>query len=306
MKKILRLIIFMILCINIDMVYATEKIDMMGVISTTNKNQEKDNKVYFFEKEEKNTDAESDVTNEIKYMPIVLMYHSLTKDDNSVTPYVITQNDFEKDIKLLIDYGYKFYTASEISEKIKNNDFREKSVVITFDDGYNDNYELAVPVLKRYNAKATIFIIGSLVDKKGYMTSEKIKNLSECSFIEIGNHSYSIHNESYDNLKKKYDDEDISAIVNDFYKNKIFIEKIINKSVFAVSYPYGIYTDVADKKIKEFSNISFSSNESLLDDFNLPVGRFNRYPNTDIKNILDLNNIKEKNEKKKMLIKIQG
>ncbi len=84
-----------------------------------------------------------------KGIPAVL-YHQINSYSN------VDKDLFEKHIKYLSDNRYKGIT---ISDYINNNfDKNNKNIIITFDDGYYDNYENAFPILKKYNMKATIFL----------------------------------------------------------------------------------------------------------------------------------------------------
>ena len=65
------------------------------------------------------------------------------------------------------------------------------TVVITFDDGYEDNYYFAYPVLKRYNFPATIFVIVDTIGEEGYLNFAQVKELASSEIIDIGSHALS-------------------------------------------------------------------------------------------------------------------
>lgn len=93
----------------------------------------------------------------------VLMYHHINPhrgDTVTVTPEV-----FESQLRFLRDSGYRTLTAEELFSFMKGElKVKQKSVVITFDDGWLDNYLYAFPVLKKYRLNATIFIITNRIE----------------------------------------------------------------------------------------------------------------------------------------------
>ena len=89
-------------------------------------------------------------------LPRILMYHSIRKDPGEThSELVVTPESFEKQLKFLQSKGYKFLTISELLNS-KSNQYPR--VAITFDDGFKDNYEIAFPLLRKYGAKATIYL----------------------------------------------------------------------------------------------------------------------------------------------------
>ncbi len=104
----------------------------------------------------------------------VLMYHHVNPhrgDTVTVTPEV-----FEKQMNHLSQSGYKTLTAGELLSFMRGElTLKQKAVVITFDDGWLDNYLYAFPVLKKYRLNAAIFIITNRIE----MASEKMTSLPE-------------------------------------------------------------------------------------------------------------------------------
>ena len=97
----------------------------------------------------------------------VLMYHHISDDVTSSA--VVTAETFERHMAALLDEGYSPVSLRELSDFVHGDgELPEKPVVITFDDGYMSNYELAFPILKKYGSKASVFVIGSSVGKSEY------------------------------------------------------------------------------------------------------------------------------------------
>ncbi|HAN09524.1 MAG TPA: hypothetical protein DCP90_02810 [Clostridiales bacterium] len=226
-----------------------------------------------------------------KCVPI-LMYHGFTKDDENVESQKVSAKKFESDMKYLYENKYNTIFAKDLSGNIP-----DKSVVITFDDGYLDNYEVALPILKKYNFKATIFIIGWSVGRDKMLDGQKkinphfsweqAKQLIESGLINIENHTYDLHSPegtSYgygDNcglglsrLKDETDDEYKKRIGQDIKKLKMDIKENLNYTSEVFAYPYGITDKLAVEVLKENGYVIALTTEDriadiLLDDLYL-------------------------------------
>ena len=127
------------------------------------------------------------------------MYHKLS--ENHSDTLTVKLSDFEKQINYLLDKGYTFYSVEEL---IKLNEqkskIKQKAVALTFDDAYLNNLTFLIPVLKKYNLNACIFLPVSFIGKTNIWDggTDKIMNLEELKecqpYFEYGLHSYSHHN----------------------------------------------------------------------------------------------------------------
>ena len=91
-------------------------------------------------------------------IPVVLMYHSVSDAQFlSTIPFSL----FRKQIDCLFRKKRRIITFDDISFKEINN----KDVLLTFDDGYLDNYEVVYPLLDKYNYKAIVFITTGFIGK---------------------------------------------------------------------------------------------------------------------------------------------
>ena len=93
------------------------------------------------------------------------MYHSLLKDPARQGKYVVSPDLFENDLRWLKENGYSFVEMQDLINFCLFGKFSAgKSVVITFDDGYYNNYLYAYPLLEKYDAKMLISFIGKYTD----------------------------------------------------------------------------------------------------------------------------------------------
>ncbi len=204
-----------------------------------------------------------------KKVPI-LMYHDI--DDNSLSDYSISTQLFEQQIKELYDSGYTGVSFDEMIDYVYNEkELPEKPICITFDDGYLSNYELAYPILKKYNMKATIFIIGSSMGTDKYKDTEykiiphfsyeKAKEMIDSGLIFIQSHTYDMHqNAKYENTEyarqnfsrfdNETDEEYANYIIKDFKKMKECFKNNLKQDIIVVSYPNGVYNEISEKTLK--------------------------------------------------------
>lgn len=125
------------------------------------------------------------------YWVPVMMYHSI--DDNyAKTKLSVSKRSFEKHMKFLYDNHYNVVSLETVVSYLENGrPFPPKTVAITFDDGYYNNYEYAYPVLKKYGFPATVFVIVDKIGSPGWLGWEELKKMRESGLITIGSHTVS-------------------------------------------------------------------------------------------------------------------
>ncbi|BEU88305.1 polysaccharide deacetylase family protein [Selenomonas sp. TAMA-11512] len=160
----------------------------------------------------------------------ILNYHKV--DDMHISLSILP-DDFERQIAWFANEGFHSISPDELYAALTEGaPLPEKSVLITFDDGYADNYENAYPILKKYGFKATIFVVAGFVgEKPHYITWEQAREM-EANGISIESHTMthrSMTELSDDQLK-----EELTA-------SKAFIEAKLNKKVHYFAYPTGTY-----------------------------------------------------------------
>lgn len=171
----------------------------------------------------------------------ILMYHSI--DVSNGNTLKIPKEAFRAEMQYLKESGYKFATFREYLWRMENKvPFSKNSVIVTLDDGYEDNYTNAYPVLKEFNIPATIFIITSTTDKNGaYITSSQLKEMSS-TLIDFESHTVS-HNE----LSTMPYNKQVEELKN----SKAYLENLLGKKIELISYPSGRYNENTIKACKE-------------------------------------------------------
>ena len=166
----------------------------------------------------------------------VLMYHKVVTQDSDFLSVTTTQ--FEAQLTYLKRKNYQFITAQNVLDfYIDNKPLPLKPLLLTFDDGYLNNLELAYPILKKHGVKATIFIPTFFVGKENawdngndkIMSIEQLKNLDP-SVFELALHSHEHRN---------YIDLSVAEIASDVAQNVAFFKKNNLNYTPVLAYPYG-------------------------------------------------------------------
>lgn len=188
---------------------------------------------------------------------IGLMYHQVLKDESRAGKYIITPNELESDLAYLSGNGYVSVLPSQLV-KIREQGGRlpEKTVVITFDDGYETGLYYVLPLLKKYGMKAVINVVGSYTDEYSrineegkhlsyaYLTWNEIKTLSDSGYVEIGNHTYDMHSNNGDRngctRKENESDEQYRTVLyEDAARLSDKLQQVTGKRTVAFAYPFG-------------------------------------------------------------------
>jgi len=166
------------------------------------------------------------------YVVPVLMYHAIDHNDK-VTKLSVNPESFARQMEFLHKNRYNVMTLDRIAAYIRDKrKFPPKTIAITFDDGYYNNYEYAYPVLKRYNIPATIFIIVNKVGQPGYAGWREIEEMSASGIITIGSHTLS---------HKWLPAMGTKELRAELTGSKAILEEKIGKPVDVLCYPIGAH-----------------------------------------------------------------
>jgi len=126
------------------------------------------------------------------YQVPVLMYHSINpKSDSVMYRLIVKPESFARQMQFLKSHHYNVVSLKTVGRLIQEKKVPPKTVAITFDDGYRDNYIYAYPVLKRLGIPATIFVIYNEVGRPqaDRLNWDEIKEMQESGLITIGSHT---------------------------------------------------------------------------------------------------------------------
>ncbi|MBS1564366.1 MAG: polysaccharide deacetylase family protein [Bacteroidetes bacterium] len=166
------------------------------------------------------------------------MYHRVTTD-GPVDFLTIRVEELEKQLQHIHEEGYNTISAQQLLDyHYDQKPLPSKPLLLTFDDGYHDNYTLLYPLLLKYRMKATIFLVASLVGRKGqpaedlrYMTEEQARNMSN-DVVGFGFHTAD---------HSSYTEKDAAQIAADIDLCKALFTEMRIPMTPVLAYTYGAY-----------------------------------------------------------------
>ena len=229
----------------------------------------------------------------VKRLPVI-MYHSVSESEEG--RYVIPKYKLEEDFKYLSEKGYEAVTARDLAEALKENKpLPKKPVIITFDDGYYNNFKYALPLIEKYKLKAVISVIGKCIERYdetedravsyACLNSEDINSLISTGRIEIANHSYDMHRQGVRKGTMRIKGEDSEkykeAFCTDARSCYDCVYQNTGVKMKSYTYPYGQITGESVEYLDEMGyDVYFTCYEKInvLDSISFPMGlgRFNR------------------------------
>lgn len=161
----------------------------------------------------------------------VLNYHQINNQDHNTL--TLSATEFEAQINYLSREGYTPISPNQLADYLQyGKKLPPYPVLITLDDGYADNYQVAYPILQKYHFTATIFVITDFVSHyKKYLTWQEIQEMSDNGFTFEG------HTLSHISLTKASNEE----ISHQLIQSKAALEWRLGKKVEYLAYPSGEY-----------------------------------------------------------------
>ena len=178
----------------------------------------------------------------------VLMYHKVSPGKKE--KYRISPERFTNQMEYLSKKGYQTISPDELLGVVrKRRILLEKSVLITFDDGYKDNFTYAYPILKEYNFKATIFLVTQYMGKKSEWSKREEETLSweEIEEMKEEGFSFGSHTHTHPNLLELSRDKVLSEIRD----SKRILEERLGGPTKFIAYPYGKVNSQIRDMVKE-------------------------------------------------------
>ena len=171
-------------------------------------------------------------------------------------------------MRALADAGYTAVSLSEAEAFVRDGTpLPEKPICITFDDGYESNAVLALPLLEKYKMKAAFFYIGWAVGKDSYKDTGKpmfehfdfdtARKMQASGLAEFGSHTYDMHQSdtleevhtarfAVKPLQHELPSAFIRAVKNDCRRFNAAFEATFGEPVRYLSYPHGIYSPLSE------------------------------------------------------------
>ena len=187
---------------------------------------------------------------------LILEYHKVndrTKDDYTVPP-----TEFAAQMDALKEDGYTAISVLDFLRAKKGKQaLPEKPVVVTFDDGYSDNYTEALPILEKRGMKATVFMVTNDIGLPGYLTWDQLRDMEKRG-VELGSHTANHLPLTEMTLDEARDEAQ---------KSKLQMEWKGLKTIFVLSYPNGKYDKYLPTILKEEEYLAAVTGDPGLNTF---------------------------------------
>ena len=223
--------------------------------------------------------VESDTTPTSLSVP-VLVYHHIREftvnESEASREFVVTPAMFEKQMQYLSDNGYTGVLVKDLTTVLEGTmPLPENPVVVTFDDGRLNQYENALPVLTKYDIRATFFIFTNAVDANDkYLTSAEIRELDTFGH-EIASHTI---------LHPYLTRVDHELLVKELVESKAKLERIVGHSVVSLAYPFGLFNEAV---VEETMRAGYVYARTLAHEYNITANNLLMLPGFIITNDFD-------------------
>lgn len=197
----------------------------------------------------------------------IIMYHGLIEDKSMQNRFFIPPQDFENDLKYITENGYTTIFMQDLIDYVDSEkSLPKKSIMITFDDGYYNNYLYAFTLAKKYNTKMVVSPIGKCIDryseinnknpKYAHCTWENLREMQDSGLVEVENHSYDMHKKAgLRNGSKRIKGESIHQYKKYLTEDLELMQKRVSEQLEITPttfvYPFGAVSESSIDIIKE-------------------------------------------------------
>ena len=197
----------------------------------------------------------------------VLMYHAVGDEIWGYSDLFVSEAGMEEQLQYLQDNGYEPIWFSDLTHI---EDY-EKPVILTFDDGYDDNYTVLYPLLEKYQTKATIFVIGNAMGNTHKMTQEQVYELAASGLVSIQSHTY-----THGNLSAM----DEAALREEMERSNAALAAATGQIPYVLCYPEGKYSYLTMDVAKEYYAFALRMDgwtyQTGMDPYQVPRSFFSR------------------------------
>lgn len=206
----------------------------------------------------------------------ILEYHMVNpKDKEDAHAYNVPPEEFQRQMDYLQQQGYTTITMLEFMKAKKGKmELPEKPIILTFDDGYEDNYTYLLPILESRGMKATMYMVTNDIGQPGYLTWDELRDMQNRG-VEIGSHTAN-HLPLTELTQQEREDE--------VKLSKLLMEWNGIRTVFSFSYPNGAYDETMPELLRANEYLTavtgdaglntFETNPYLMQRVNIPHPRF--------------------------------
>ena len=174
---------------------------------------------------------------------VILEYHHVSDDvGEDGWAYTVPPADFAQQLDYLQAEGYTTITMQDFMRARKGKqELPEKPVILTFDDGYEDNYTTLLPMLEERHMTAVVYMVTNSIGRKGYLSWNQLRDMQKRG-IEIGSHT--ANHQPLTSLDREKQAEEMK-------RSKLLMEWNGLKTIYSFSYPNGAYDEGMPELLQE-------------------------------------------------------
>jgi peptidoglycan/xylan/chitin deacetylase (PgdA/CDA1 family) len=179
------------------------------------------------------------------FLPILIYHHireSSSSDSGALRRMTVSPEIFERQMKYLQDNGFHvvpFASLEDFLTEMKG--LPTKPVIITFDDGWEDQYTRAFQILEKYYYPATFFVVTNYIGDRGFLSLDQLRAMANAG-MSIGSHSRS--HPHLGGIK------DPNVLRDEIFGSKKILDAELSVAINEFAYPYGSYSDAAIAMVK--------------------------------------------------------
>lgn len=160
----------------------------------------------------------------------VLMYHAVGNDLWGISDLFMPPESMREQLEYLTVNGYDPIFFSDLAQL---EDY-DKPILLTFDDGYDDNYTELFPLLQEFSVKATVFVITGLVGEEHYLTEEQIGEMAASGLVELQSHT--VDHTELSKLTREEQEWELS-------ESQLALARMTGRVPYVLAYPNGAWDD---------------------------------------------------------------
>lgn len=173
---------------------------------------------------------------------LIFEYHRVNDETVDTDDYTLSKQQFQEQLDYFRDNGYNTISLMDYIRSQKyGEELPPNPIILTFDDGYEDNYINMMPMVQAMGMKATMFMATNYIGKEGYVSWQQLKEMQN-SGIEIGSHTAN---------HLPLDEVAVDKLDNEIKLSKLLMEWNGMKTIYFFSYPNGVYTDKSIQCLKD-------------------------------------------------------
>lgn len=185
------------------------------------------------------------VSDRVATVPI-LLYHDIPNHSAPSERYSVSAARFDEQMKLLKDYGYSTITIQQLVNHIREGQvLPARPIVISFDDGYQNIYDNAYPIMERYGLTGTVYIVANRLRSDGFLDRGQLKEMLASGW-EVGSHGMT-HTE----LTQNHD-----LVRTEILQSRLDLNDALGIKVFSFAYPFGSLDWYISSKVLDYGYFS--------------------------------------------------